>query len=67
MNSNGYYTQRYVSPQDLWTHFGFKEGGIRWWLFNRHTNGLNAAVHKVGRSLLIDLEAFQAWIESHKG
>jgi hypothetical protein len=66
VQANCHYSKRYLTPKDLWETFGFKEGGVRSWLFHRHTNGLNAAVYKVGRNLLIDLESFQAWIKSHQ-
>jgi hypothetical protein len=45
------------------SHPAFTEGGIRWLLFNRQENGLNCAVFKIGRRVLIDVDAFFAWID----
>ena len=43
-------------------HPAFTEGGLRWLLFNRQDNGLDRAVLKVGRRVLIDVDRFFAWI-----
>lgn len=45
-------------------HPAFTVGGLRNLLFFRETNGLEAAVRRVGRRLLILEPAFFAWIES---
>lgn len=42
------------------------ESTIRWHLFNRKTNGLSAAVIKLGRKVLIDDEKFSEWVASHR-
>ena len=42
------------------------ENAIRWMLFNRKTNGLSAAVFKLGKKILIDDEKFQEWVSSHR-
>ena len=39
---------------------------LRWYLFNRETNGLNRAVIKISRRLLIDRSEFARWVESHR-
>lgn len=41
----------------------FKQGGIRWYIFNGKRNGLEAsgAIVRVGRRVLIDRPAFLAW------
>jgi hypothetical protein len=44
----------------------FSLASIRWVLFNRETNGFNSAVVQLGRKLLIDEQAFVAWLRSHK-
>jgi len=41
------------------------ESAIRWMLFNRKTNGLSAAVTKLGKKILIDEEKFKEWVNSH--
>ncbi len=44
----------------------FTEGSLRWLLFHRESNGLNAAVYRVGkRKLIIDIDAFFRWLEEH--
>ena len=45
----------------------FTQGAIRWLLFHRRTNGLDRAVVKVGRRVLIDTHAFFAWINEQNG
>ena len=39
---------------------------LRWYLFNRDANGLNAAVFKISRKILIDRVAFARWVEGHR-
>jgi hypothetical protein len=48
-------------------HPGFPVGGVRWLLFHRETNGLNCAVVKLGRKLLLDENKFFEWVESQQG
>ena len=45
-------------------HRAFTPGGMRWLLFHRETNGLKAAVVRVGRKLLLDEERFFEWVDS---
>jgi hypothetical protein len=40
------------------------EAGLRHFLFYKNKNGLNKAVRKMGRRVLIDETAFFEWIES---
>lgn len=44
----------------------FTEPSLRWLLFNRETNGFATAVVQLGRKLLIDEQAFVAWLRTHK-
>lgn len=44
----------------------FTVPSLRWLLFNRETNGLNSAVVQLGRKVLIDEQAFVAWLRSRK-
>ncbi|HEY2345413.1 MAG TPA: DNA-binding protein [Xanthomonadaceae bacterium] len=37
---------------------------LRWLLFNREHNGLKSAVVQLGRRVLIDEQAFVAWLKS---
>ena len=39
---------------------------LRWYLFNRDTNGLNKAVFKISRKILIDRLEFARWVDSHR-
>lgn len=43
---------------------GFTESAVRWMMFNRSKNGLDAAVVRIGRKVLIDEPAFIAWLRS---
>ncbi len=42
------------------------EGSLRWLIFNAEENGLNQALVRVGRRVLIDVDAFNAWLESRR-
>lgn len=42
----------------------FTPGGVRWLLFQRQQNGLEHAVVRIGRRLLIDVEKFFEWIDT---
>jgi len=42
------------------------ESALRWLRFNGDSNGFNRCVLAVGRKLLIDAEAFERWLESHR-
>ena len=44
----------------------FSPPSLRWMLFNRDANGLNAAVVQLGRRLLIDEVAFVEWLREHR-
>lgn len=46
--------------------YNFTEAQIRWWLFQGATNGLNAsgAVIRIGRSIRVDADKFEAWLDS---
>ena len=45
----------------------FTQGGMRWLLFHRQQNGLDHAVVKVGRKVLIDVDQFFLWLEQQNG
>lgn len=42
------------------------EAALRWLLFHRATNGLNVAVIRLGRKILIDEEKYDEWENSHR-
>lgn len=41
-------------------------GGLRWLIFHEHTNGFSRCVIRIGRRVLIDIDEFDAWINSHR-
>lgn len=45
----------------------FTEGALRWHVFNAKTNGLDSAIVRIGRRVLIDEQAFSQWLERHRG
>jgi hypothetical protein len=48
-------------------HPAFTHGGLRWLLFHRQQNGLERAVVKVGRKVLIDVDQFFLWLAQQNG
>lgn len=42
------------------------EAAFRWMLFNRATTGLDRAVIKIGRKILIDEEKYEEWENKHR-
>lgn len=44
-------------------HPAITEGGLRWLIFRADQNGLDQAIVRVGRRVLIDVEAFNSWLE----
>lgn len=45
----------------------FTEGALRWHVFNSKRNGLDSAIVRVGRRVLIDEQAFSHWLEQQRG
>jgi len=45
----------------------FSEASIRWLIFNEKANGFNCCVKRIGRKVLIDLDAFETWIAKQGG
>ena len=48
-------------------HPAFSQGGLRWLLFHRQANGLERAIVKVGRRVLIDVDQFFCWLAQQNG
>ena len=44
----------------------FSEGALRWLRFNGTENGFDRCVIKLGRRVLLDAEAFERWLETHR-
>jgi hypothetical protein len=42
----------------------FSEGGMRWMIFQAKTSGLESALVRIGRRVLIDVDAFFEWVKS---
>jgi len=42
------------------------ESALRWLRFNGDVNGFNRCVLAVGRTLLIDVDAFERWLDAHR-
>jgi hypothetical protein len=57
-------TTRYI-PVPNWENYHAwpKIGGLRNLIFNRHANGFDKVIKKVGKRVLIDEAAFFNWIE----
>ena len=51
--------------QFIQRHAWATRGGLRGLLFNRANNGLDRAVVRLGRKLLLDEERVFEWIETH--
>ena len=61
------FSKLYLTPNQLSEKYpAFRPGGIRHILFHREQNGFKDCVLQVGRKLLIDEEAFLAWLERHR-
>ena len=54
----------YLSAQQLAEKHGFALGTVRWWLFNRETNGFHRCVVKAGRLIRIREDRFYEWMDS---
>jgi hypothetical protein len=44
----------------------FTEASLRWLVFNARQNGLDAAIVRGGRRVLIDLQKLDAWLEARR-
>ena len=44
----------------------FTEASLRWMIFESETNGLNRALVKRGRRILIDVPEFELWLEGQR-
>ena len=51
---------------DKYPDADFTEQSIRWWIFNAEQNGFDRCIIRLGRKILIDLDRFDDWIESHR-
>ena len=44
----------------------FSEASLRWLIFNAEKNGLDCALVKPGRRVLIDIHEFERWLEERR-
>ena len=67
MENNSSQTLRRYIPVPKWNqnHEWPTVGALRWMIFHAKTNGLDTAIRRVGRRVLIDEEAFFEWVASH--
>lgn len=42
------------------------ENKLRWWIFHAQTNGMQAALIKIGGRVYIDKTQFNKWLESQR-
>lgn len=40
----------------------FSRSSIRYLIFNEKTNGFSNVIRRIGRKVLLDLDAFESWI-----
>jgi hypothetical protein len=57
----------YLSPQQIVKsgRYPLSMGQMRHLLHCRHRNGLNRAIRKIGKRLVVRIDLFDSWIESH--
>ncbi len=41
----------------------FSEAAIRWLIFNEKENGFSRCIRRIGRKIILDLDAFESWID----
>lgn len=49
------------------SNYPFTLGQLRHYLIQRHRNGLEEAVRKIGKRIFIRVDLFDAWIEKQGG
>jgi hypothetical protein len=47
-------------------HRAFTTGSLRWLIFNRHENGFDECLIRIGRRVLIDEQKFLDWVAKHR-
>lgn len=61
MSNHQYIDSKYIYEGEI---YPFTKGQIRHYLANRHKNGLQKAVRKIGKRLYLRRDLFEEWIES---
>ena len=63
MTDYEYWTTQQVTSSKK---YPFSKGQFQHLLLHRHKNGLNTAVRKVGKRLLVRIDLLDQWIEEHR-
>lgn len=58
--------RKYLTVIEASAFYDWSIGGLRGLLHRRKENGLNTAILKIGKKILIDKEAFEVWLMSHR-
>lgn len=45
----------------------FSEASLRWLIFNEKTNNFSRVIRRIGRKVLLDLDAFEKYIAAQGG
>lgn len=69
MNQHSEQRQTRYIPLTKWNEFHSwpPVGGLRHLVFFEKTNGFDKVIRRAGRRVLIDEQAFLAWLDSQKG
>ena len=62
MSHKNYLTVKQMAAK----HPAFSEASLRYHIFNETRNGLDKALIRVGKKILIDEDAFWAWLENQR-
>lgn len=57
---------RLATVGEIAESYPFTEPALRALIFRARWNGLDRAILRVGRRVLIDLEAFEEWLDEHR-
>jgi hypothetical protein len=61
-------TKQYLTVRKLVEKYSFvTSSSIRWYIFHGAQNGFNKCIRRLGRKILIDEQAFFAWVDSNGG
>jgi len=65
--SDSKFNERVLRPKEFAKkHTFLSESALRWLLFNSHKNGLETALIRLGRRVLIDENLFFEWLNSQR-
>ncbi len=60
--------KRWSTPEQLPTLYNgvFNKGGIRFLIHKAAENGFEKCLRRIGKKIIIDLDEFDKWIDSHQ-